>query len=47
MKNWKIVFTFDNETFETAQIEGKTYTDAMVNAMVKYPKAIITEVKEI
>lgn len=47
MKNWQIVFTFDKATFETASVVGATYTEALVNAMMQYPDAEITELLEV
>lgn len=45
-KTWNVTYTEDMVTFKTDTIEGKTYTDAYVNMMVKHPKAMITDLKE-
>lgn len=46
MKNWKVTFTFDKESFRVEAVEGKTYTEAYVNLMLKHPGAIITKITE-
>lgn len=46
MKKWEVTFTVDMKVYKTEHIDGTTYTDAYVNTMVKYPGAIITELKE-
>lgn len=46
MKKWKVTYTFDKESFRVEAIEGKTYTDAYVNMMLKRPGAIITAIEE-
>ena len=46
MKTYEIVL-LEKATYKTVRVEGKSYTDAYLNASVKYPDAIITEVKEI
>lgn len=45
-KTWNVTYTEDKTTFKTEIIEGKTYTDAYVNMMVKHPDAMITDLKE-
>lgn len=48
MKTYEIVMAFDRATrYETVSVEGKSYTDAYVNAEIKYPDGIITDIKEI
>lgn len=46
MKKWEVTFTEDMEVYKTVAIDGMSYTDAYVNTMVKYPDAMITEVRE-
>ena len=46
MKNWIVTYTVDHEAFNIEPIEGKSYTDAFVNAMVKHHGAVITKVEE-
>lgn len=46
MKYYIVTYTEDMIVYKTEPIEGKSYTDAYVNAMVKYPGAIITDLKE-
>ena len=46
MKKWKVTYTFDKESFRVEDIEGKTYTEAYVNMMLKRPGAMITDIKE-
>ena len=46
MKKWSVTYTLDKVTFNTEVISGTSYTDAYVNTMVKYPDAIITELRE-
>ncbi len=46
MKKWKVTYTFDKESFRVEAIEGKTYTEAYVNLMIKRPGAIITAIEE-
>lgn len=46
MKKWKVTYTLDKESYRVEAIEGKTYTEAYVNMMLKHPGAIITEIKE-
>lgn len=46
MKKWEVTFTEDMEVYMTVSIDGTSYTDAYVNTMVKYPGAIITDMKE-
>lgn len=46
MKSWIVTYTVDHEAFRVELIEGKSYTDAFVNAMVKHHGAIITKVEE-
>lgn len=47
LRCWAATFTQDMTVFKTEPIEGTSYTDAYVNLMVKYPDAIICELKEI
>lgn len=47
LKSWNVTFTQDMTVYKTVPIEGTSYTDAYVNLMVKYPDAIICELKEI
>lgn len=47
MKKWTVTHTNDKETFETTEIEGKTFTDAYVNFMVKHPNEMISELEEV
>lgn len=46
MKKWEVTYTFDKESFGVDTIEGKTYTEAYVNMMLKHPGAMITDIKE-
>ena len=46
MKKWIVTHTHDKMTLKTTEIEGETYTDAYVRFSIKYPKEIITELKE-
>lgn len=46
MKKWKVTYTFNKESFRVEAIEGKTYTEAYVNMMLKRPGAIITAIVE-
>lgn len=47
MKKWKVTYTFDKESFRVETIEGKTYTEAYVNMMLKRHGAIITDIEEV
>lgn len=47
MKKWIVTHTLDGEKFDTTEIEGRTYTDAYVNCMIKYPNDMITELVEV
>ena len=47
LRCWNATFTQDMTVYKTESIEGTSYTDAYVNLMVKYPDAIICELKEI
>lgn len=46
MKKWEVTFTEDMDTYKTVSIDGRSYTDAYVNTMVKYPGAMITDIEE-
>lgn len=46
MKKWDVTYTFDKDKYESDQVEGTSYTDAYVNAMIKHPGAMITEIRE-
>lgn len=46
MKRWKIIIELKNKTQEVI-IEGKSYSDAYVNAEIKYPDCKIKSVSEI
>lgn len=46
MKKWKVTFTFDKEHYKVEVIEGKSFTEAYVNLMLKHPGAMITDIKE-
>ena len=47
MKKWEILFTYDKVTFTTDVVEGTTYTEALLNAMLKYPDAEIVGLAEV
>ena len=47
MKKWEILFNFDKEVFVKGEVEGETYTNALLNAMIKYPGAEITGLAEV
>ena len=47
LRCWTVTFTQDMTVYKIVPIEGTSYTDAYVNLMVKYPDAIICELKEI
>ena len=47
MKKWIVTHTPDAKKYITSMIEGKTYTDAYVNCMIKYPNDMITELVEV
>lgn len=46
MKKWKVTYTFDKEHYKVEVIEGKTFTEAYVNTMLKRHGAIITDIEE-
>jgi hypothetical protein len=46
MKKWKVTYTFDKESFRVEAVEGKTFTEAYVNLMLRHPGAMITDIKE-
>lgn len=46
MKYYRVTYTENMIVYKTEPIEGESYTDAYVNAMVKYPGAIITDLEE-
>lgn len=46
MKKWIVTHTGDKETFKTSEMEGTSYTDALVNFMSAYPGEIVCEIKE-
>lgn len=46
MKNWIVTYTLDQELFNVEEVDGKTYTSAYVNTMLRHPGAIITDIKE-
>ena len=47
MKKWKVTYTLDKESFKTEEVEGKTYTDAYVNMMLRCADAEIVDVREV
>ena len=46
MKKWIVTHSNDFVTLNETEIEGKNYTDAYVNFMVKYPDEMISEIRE-
>ena len=46
MKKWIVTHTHDAVNYKETEIEGKSYTDAYVNFCLKYPKEMITELRE-
>lgn len=44
---WEFIFTFDKEVFRKDEVEGTTYTQALLNAMSKRPGAEITSLAEV
>lgn len=46
MNKWIVTYTIDKALFNVEEVEGKTYTAAYINTMLRHPDAIITDIKE-
>lgn len=46
MKKWIVTHTKDTEIYEVDEVEGRTYTQAYLNASKKFPGDFITNLKE-
>ena len=46
MKKWMVTHTPDAVNYKETEIEGTSYTDALVNFEIAYPGEIICEIKE-